>query len=161
MSRPIHGGTIFLADEQADDVGSIDLSGLALHVLDHEGYPERVEVTVLLVDEPTIAGYNERFMGREGPTDVLAFPLEPLSAGRAPELKAVDPPINLGDVVIAPSYVARQAEEYGVTLEDELALMLVHGMLHLMGWDHPDDSEAEAMEAREAAILARVGRVRR
>ena len=161
MSRPIHAGTVFLANEQADDVGEIDLSALALHVLEHEGYPDRVEVTVLLVDEPTIAGYNERFMGRDGATDVLAFPLEPLKAGTAPEIREIDPPMNLGDVVIAPSYVTRQAAEFGVTLEDELALMLVHGMLHLMGWDHPDDEDAEAMEAREGAILARVGRTRR
>lgn len=161
MSRPIHAGTVFLANEQADDVSGLDLSALALHVLDHEAYPGRVEVTVLLVDEPTISGYNERFMGREGATDVLAFPLEPLKAGTAPEIREADPPMNLGDVVIAPSYVARQAVEYGVTLEDELALMLVHGMLHLMGWDHPDDTDAEAMEAREAEILARVGRTRR
>ena len=161
MSRPVHGGTVFLADEQSDDAGSVDLAALALHVLDHERYPERVEVTVLLVDEPTMAGYNERFMGRDGATDVLAFPLEPLTAGTAPEIRAIDPPINLGDVVISPAYVARQAERYEVTLDDELALMLVHGMLHLMGWDHPDDAEAEAMETREAAILARVGRTRR
>jgi probable rRNA maturation factor len=63
--------------------------------------------------------------------------------------------------VLAPAYVARQADDLGVPIDDELALMLVHGLLHLMGWDHPDDESAAAMEAREAAILARVGRGRR
>ncbi len=158
---PPHAGTVFLADEQAVDASGAKLATLALHVLAHERYPDRVEVTILLVDEETIASYNERFMGREGPTDVLAFPLEPLVAGVAPEVSSDDPPINLGDIVIAPSYVARQASEFGVTVEDELSLMVVHGMLHLMGWDHPDDADAEAMEAREAAILGRVGRSRR
>jgi probable rRNA maturation factor len=159
--NPPHPGTVFLADEQDVDASGAGLATLALHVLAHEGYPDRVEVTVLLVDEETISSYNERFMGREGPTDVLAFPLEPLEPGVAPELRPDDPPINLGDIVIAPSYVARQAEEFGVTTDDELALMVVHGMLHLMGWDHPDDDAAEAMEAREGAILGRVGRDRR
>lgn len=159
--NPPHAGTVFLADEQPADTSRAALATLALHVLAHERYPDRVEVTVLLVDEETIASYNERFMGREGPTDVLAFPLEPLVPGQAPEVLADDPPLNLGDIVISPSYVARQAEEYEVTFDDELSLMLVHGMLHLMGWDHPDDDAAEAMEAREAAILSRVGRGRR
>jgi probable rRNA maturation factor len=159
--NPPHAGTVYLADEQTVDVSGASLANLALHVLAHEGYPDRVEVTILFVDEETIGSYNERFMGREGPTDVLAFPLEPLVAGVSPEVLADDPPINLGDIVIAPSYVARQAEDFGVPLDDELALMVVHGMLHLMGWDHPDDDAAAAMEAREAAVLARVGRSRR
>ena len=161
MSRPPHPGTVFLADEQTDEVGGLDLATLVLHVLAHERYPERVEVTVLLVDEPTMASYNERFLHREGSTDVLAFPLEPLEPGRPPEVHPDDPPLNLGDVVIAPAYVARQAADLGVSVDDEVALMVVHGLLHLMGWDHPDDESAAAMEARESTILARVGRDRR
>lgn len=161
MSRGTHVGEVFLADEQPDDLDGVDLALLARHVLAHEEYPDRVEVTVLLVDEQTIAAYNERFMGRSGPTDVLAFPLEPLEPGVVPDVPSAGPPLNLGDVVIAPAYVARQAADHDVAYGDELALMLVHGMLHLMGWDHPDDDAAEAMEAREASILSRVGRARR
>ena len=67
------------------------------------------------------------------------------------------PPVNLGDVVIAPAYVTRSAEERGVDVENELGLMVVHGILHLLGWDHQDDSQAEDMERREAELLKRVG----
>jgi probable rRNA maturation factor len=152
--------TVFLADEQEVPVPTEDLRELACAVLDAEGYPERVEVTILLVDDDTMTGYNESFMGRDGPTDVLAFPLEELVAGQAPSLSPHDPPIHLGDIVISPDYVQRQAADRGVEFLDELSLMVVHGMLHLMGWDHPDEEIAERMERREAEILSSVGRSR-
>lgn len=162
MSRTIHPATVYFADEQAESLPDLDIPALVLHVLDHEHMPARTEVTVLLVDEPSIAEYNQRFMGKEGPTDVLSFPLEEFVPGEeVAEPAPSDPPINVGDVVIAPSYVRRQAVDFEVEFGDELALMVVHGMLHLLGWDHETDEEAELMEAREAAILARVGRKRR
>ncbi len=152
--------TVFLADEQDVAVPADDLRELAGVVLDAEGYPERVEVTILLVDDDTMAGYNEKFMGRDGPTDVLAFPIEALTPGSAPFLSPQDPPLHLGDIVISPTYVQQQATGRAVGFHDELSLMVVHGMLHLMGWDHPDDDLAEHMERREAEILAAVGKVR-
>ncbi len=152
--------TVFLADEQEVPVPTDDLRGLARVVLAAEGYPDRAEVTILLVDDDTMAGYNESFMGRHGPTDVLAFPLEALTPGEAPMISPDDPPIHLGDIVISPDYVRRQATDRDVEFLDELSLMVVHGMLHLMGWDHPDDEIAERMERREAEILSSVGRNR-
>jgi probable rRNA maturation factor len=152
--------TVFVADEQDADIPVDVLKELAELVLTHEGYPSDTEVTVLFVDDESIAGYNERFMGREGPTDVLAFPLEELRAGVAPSPRGSGPPLHLGDVIIAPDKVSRQAAEREVAFEDELSLMVVHGMLHLMGWDHPDDDLAERMEAKEEEILAKVGRTR-
>lgn len=152
--------TVFVADEQDADIPVDALKELAELVLEHEGYPSDTEVTVLFVDDDAITGYNERFMGREGPTDVLAFPLEELQAGVAPAPPRSGPPLHLGDVIIAPDKVSRQADERGVAFDDELSLMVVHGVLHLMGWDHPDDDLAERMEAKEADILARVGKAR-
>ena len=152
--------TVFLADEQNVVVPADDLRQLAGVVIESEGYPDRVEVTILLVDDDTMAGYNERFMGRDGPTDVLAFPIEALTPGAAPRLSPHDPPLHLGDIVISPTYVQQQATERAVGFHDELSLMIVHGMLHLMGWDHPDDELAELMERRETEILALVGRER-
>ncbi len=108
-----------------------------------------------------MAHYNERFLNRSGPTDVLAFPLEELRPGRVPSSEVNGPPLNVGDVVIAPEYVRRQARDMGVAVEDELALMVVHGMLHLLGYDHQDDKGAAAMERRERELLAVVGRQRR
>ncbi len=153
---------IFVADEQdAIEVDSDDLGAIARHVLASEGYPESAELSILLVSGAEIAGYNARFMGREGPTDVLAFPLEQFVPGRVPPADQNGPPLTLGDVVIAPEQIERQAADLGVPFSDELALMVVHGILHLLGWDHQNDAEADAMEQREAGLLGALGVTRR
>jgi probable rRNA maturation factor len=152
---------IFLADEQTDEVGLSDLHFLAQLVLREEGYSDEVEVTLIFVSEPEIAAYNERFLDRSGPTDVLAFPVEELLPGVVPETDPQGPPLMLGDVIIAPAYVRRQAEGNGAPFEDEMALMVTHGILHLLGYDHVEDEDAERMEARERELLAMAGRVRR
>ena len=123
------------------------------------------ELSVLFVDEATIAELNDRFLGKSGPTDVLAFPIddEPDEPGRSPDAGGPAPgreppepsdlPMLLGDVVICPAVAHRQAPEHAGTYEDELALLLVHGILHLLGMDHIDEAEAEAMEKRERELL--------
>ncbi len=151
---------VFFADEQDESLPAIDLRDLAEVTLVAEGLAPNTEVTVLAVTDEQMADYNERFMSNEGPTDVLAFPLEQLVPGRPPAPVLNGPPLNLGDVVIAPAYVRRQAESRQVAFEDELSLMVTHGILHLLGYDHGDESEAEAMERREAEILELVGRKR-
>jgi len=153
--------SVFLANEQSAEVDVGPLRHLAELVVAEEGYPESTEVTLLLVSEQEMAGYNERFLKREGPTDVLAFPVEELLPGVVPEHDAHWPPIMLGDVIIAPTYVERQAIEFGVAVEDEMALMVTHGILHLLGYDHEIEDEAEWMERRERELLSKVGRVRR
>lgn len=153
--------SVFLADEQTEQVGVDDLHSLAGLVLREEGYPEDAEVTLLFISEGEMASYNERFLDREGPTDVLAFPVEDMLPGVVPETDPQGPPLMLGDVVIAPAYVRRQASKYGVSYEDEMALMVTHGILHLLGYDHIDDTDAERMENRERELLALVGRTRR
>lgn len=153
--------SIFLADEQTETVGLEALHALAELVLTEEGYPEDVEVTLLLVDEDEMASYNQRFLARDQPTDVLAFPVEELLPGVVPDTDPQGPPLMLGDVVVAPSYVRRQAAEFGVSFEDEMALMVTHGILHLLGYDHDRDDDAQRMEQRERDILAKVGRERR
>lgn len=153
--------SIFLADEQTEQVGLDDLHALAETVLREEGYPSDAEATLLLVSESEMASYNQRFLDRDGPTDVLAFPLEELIPGVVPESDPQGPPLMLGDVVVAPSYVRRQAVEHETTFDDEMALMVTHGILHLLGYDHVDDADAERMESRERELLAKMGRVRR
>lgn len=153
--------SVFLADEQSETVDTANLHALAELILSEEGYPGEAEVTLLFVDEAEMASYNERFLERDGPTDVLAFPVEKLIAGVAPEWRPTSPPLLLGDVVVAPAYVRRQATEYQVTFEDEMALMVTHGILHLLGYDHTEDADAERMESRERTLLAKVGRTRR
>lgn len=152
--------SVFLADEQDDPIDAEPLRRLAELVLEEERFPADTEVTLLFVGEDQIATYNDRFMHREGATDVLAFPIEHLKPGSVPKRRAGGPPLNIGDVVIAPAYVRAQAEAAGVPLDKELALMVVHGLLHLLGYDHQDDEEAEGMEQRERQLLARARRRR-
>lgn len=151
---------VFFADEQDEPLPADDLRRMAEVVMEEEGLPVSSEVTILAVADDQMADYNERFMSRQGPTDVLAFPLEQLEPGRVPKPPVNGPPLNLGDVIIAPAYIQRQASDREVTYGDELALMVTHGILHLLGYDHNEDAEAQAMEHREAQILGRVGRTR-
>jgi len=141
-------------------------------VLDAQAVKEDVEVSLLFVDEPTIAQLRERFLGESGPTDVLAFPIDHEfdQGGRSPDEGGTGPggalsgeedemPILLGDVVVCPTFAAKNAVEHSVSLEDELALLVVHGLLHLLGMDHEADDEAERMERREQQLLDRFHRV--
>lgn len=151
---------VLVTDEQSEPVDRDHLQDLAARVLAAERCPDGASVAVTLVTDEVIAGYNREFMGREGPTDVLAFPIEDLIAGRPPAADPDGPPLLLGDVVIAPGQVRAQAAEQGVDFDTELSLMVVHGILHLLGYDHVEDGEAERMEDRERSILAEVGMVR-
>jgi probable rRNA maturation factor len=147
---------VFLADEQDDPLDAEPLRRLAETVLEEEQYPADTEVTLLFVGEEEIATYNERFMQRHGATDVLAFPVEHLKPGVVPDRKTGGPPLNLGDVVIAPKIVRAQAEAAAVPFEEELSLLVVHGLLHLLGYDHQSDDEADEMEHREQQLLGRL-----
>jgi probable rRNA maturation factor len=160
---------VFAADEQEDlpvDLGR--WAALARSVLADRGVKDEAEVSLLFVDEGAIAALNEQFLHREGPTDVLAFPIEdePVPGGRSPDLGGTgpgtealeEPTLLLGDVVICPAVAARNAVEHGVATDDELALLVVHGLLHLLGMDHQADAEAERMERLERTLLARFHR---
>ena len=153
--------SVFLADEQGEELDLAGMRGIAELVISKEGYPHETEVTLLFVDEDEMSSYNERFLNRSGPTDVLAFPVEDLLPGVAPDPDPSGPPLMIGDVIIAPGYVRRQAGELEVEFEDEMALMVTHGILHLMGYNHQADGDAAVMETREAELLALVGKKRR
>ncbi|MGB5168558.1 MAG: rRNA maturation RNase YbeY [Acidimicrobiia bacterium] len=151
---------VLFADEQDQPIVTDELLTLAELVLEAEGLDEDTGVAVVLIDEEQMAELNEAHMGREGSTDVLSFPIETATPGSPPKRAAAGPPIELGDIFISPSVVQRNAERQGVSFEDELALMVVHGLLHLLGWDHEDEADAVRMESRERELLARIGRVR-
>jgi len=163
--------SVFAADEQSDHpVDTIRWVALAEQVLRAEGVRGSAELSVLFVDEAAMADLTKRFMGKDGATDVLAFPIdeEPVPGGRSPDSGGQGPnrldeeprevPSLLGDVVICPAVATRNATEHDATYEDELALLLVHGILHLMGMDHVDDEEAATMERRERELLDRFHR---
>jgi probable rRNA maturation factor len=153
---------VHVSDEHPESGLELDsLRSWAEAVLTAEGYPPSTEVALTLVEDDQMARWNHRSLGRLGSTDVLSFPVELLQPGRVPRVDDGGPPLLIGDVVIAPDHVRRQARELEVDLEDEMALMVTHGILHLLGYDHGDDIEAEAMEEREREILASIGRIRR
>lgn len=155
---------IYAADEQS--AHSILLERwieLCRAALTMEGVRSPAEVSLIFSDEATIAELNERFMGKKGPTDVLSFPIDEHEnpSGRVPDAGGSGPgeppdeliPTLVGDIVICPAVAAINAIEHGVSFDDEVALLVVHGVLHLLGWDHEVDEEAEKMEAREREIL--------
>lgn len=133
---------------------------LAEVVMVAEGLDAGTGVSITLVDEDTIALLNRKHMGKAGPTDVLSFPIEDAAPGVPPRRTVDGPPVEIGDVVIAPSVVRSNAKRDAAVFKDELALMVVHGMLHLLGWDHVAEAEAVAMERREEELLNLVGKVR-
>jgi probable rRNA maturation factor len=151
---------VLFADEQDQPIVTDELLMLAETVLDAEGLDEDTGVALVFIDEQQMAELNRSHMGKDGPTDVLSFPIETATPGSPPRRSPGGPPIELGDIFISPSVVRGNAERQGVPFEDELALMVVHGLLHLLGWDHEDEAEAVRMESRERELLARVGRVR-
>ena len=157
---------VFVADEQSGHtVDCARWARLAEEVLDAEGVRGEAELSLLFVDEETIAALNERFLGRKGPTDVLAFPIdeEDASLGRSPDNGGTGPgweppeegmlPTMVGDIVVCPEVAHRNAKTHARSDEDELALLVVHGILHLLGMDHEEDADAEEMEAREQELL--------
>ena len=115
------------------------------------GHHRNAELSVLLCDDGTITGLNGRWRGQEKPTNVLSFPALPLPGAPANEK------ISLGDIAIAYETLAREAEENGKAVSDHLSHLVVHGFLHLLGYDHHMDDEAERMERLERDILARIG----
>lgn len=151
---------ITFGDEQDDPLPAGDLVRLAEIVLTEEGLPPDTSVSLTLVEEHAIAELNQAHMGKTGPTDVLSFPIEDAAPGAPPLPDVAGPPLELGDVFIAPAVVRSNARRTGVSFDDELALMVVHGLLHLLGWDHVEDDDAVAMEKREGELLSLVGRVR-
>lgn len=157
---------VFCADEQSDVPVDIERwRSLAHNVLISEGVRGSAELSVVFVDESTIAEMNRVHMGKSTPTDVLAFPIDavvvdeapgPGRASRGPDREAPDAddfPLLLGDVVVCPAVAVRQAPTHAGCLADELALLVTHGVLHVLGYDHADDDERIAMRRRETSLL--------
>ena len=151
----------------ADIAEGVDIEGISRYVLAQEGQPENTEVSITLTTNEEVHRLNREFRGIDRPTDVLSFECDgyddDFDEGDAFEDAGVpdEEPYLLGDIVIASDVAreqtARQAPGFGNDPADECRLMLVHGLLHLLGYDHIEDDEAEEMEAREREMLAGVG----
>ena len=134
-----------------------------LAALDEEGVDTPCEINVLVTDDASIRAINKAYRNIDKATDVLSFPMFQLTPGAPPTLDDVeaDPGtglVPLGDMVISMEHVAAQAKEYGHSNRRELAYLVVHSVLHLLGYDHLDEGpQKKQMRAREEAILAELG----
>jgi probable rRNA maturation factor len=129
-----------LIDIRCNEPLNVDkIEALATFVLSREQAPEDLELSISYVEKSEIQELNATYRGINAPTDVLSFECDD---------------VILGDIIICPDVAREHALDFSSTFEHEMALMLTHGILHLLGYDHLDDDEAEAMEARENAHLA-------
>ena len=133
---------------EADELGLVELARFALDKL--RIHPQ-AELSILLVDEETMADYHVRFMDLTGPTDVMSFPMDELRAPADDE----EPPLGLlGDIVLCPTVTARQAAENGREPDAEAEYLLIHGLLHLLGHDHAEPEEKAIMFGLNDRIIA-------
>ncbi len=142
---------IDLNNESGVEVDEKRLVQLALFAMNELRIHPQAELSILLVDEKTMADYHQRFMDLPGPTDVLSFPMDELR----PPSDDEEPPLGLlGDIVLCPTVTAAQAAENGRTPEGEADYLLVHGLLHLLGFDHAEPEEKKVMFGLNDRIVA-------
>ena len=143
--------TIEIIDESGQGVDVRRLAQLARFVMDRLRVHPQAELCIKAVDEETIAQLNEQWMEKEGPTDVLAFPMDELRPG----LLGEEPQEGvLGDLVLCPVVAERQGETAGHGTLPELELLTTHGILHLLGYDHAEPEEHAIMFGLQDEILA-------
>lgn len=151
LSQLPPGPLVTIIDDRADrrmPVGPHQLSLLAKRVLGEVCKGIRgVELAIYFVDPEDMAALNRHHLGGNGPTDVLAFPVD--LPGEVPD----GSPVLLGDVVLCPVVAATQAPDHGREVDSELSLLLVHGILHLLGYDHGDSGERVVMQRLERELL--------
>jgi probable rRNA maturation factor len=142
-----HVATVIASDTQDELPVDVDRWGrLALAVL--RDVPRGGELTLTFVGRDEIADLNVEHLGQSGPTDVLSFPLDD-----QPSAAPTGVPVLLGDVVVCPAVAADQASGHAGSLDDELALLVVHGVLHVLGHDHAEAEETATMRAAELRLL--------
>ena len=142
---------IDLNNESGVEVDEQRLVQLARFAMDQLRIHPQAELSILLVDEKTMADYHVRFMDLPGPTDVLSFPMDELR----PPADDEEPPLGLlGDIVLCPTVTAAQAAENGRTPESEADYLLVHGLLHLLGYDHAEPDEKAVMFGLNDRLVA-------
>jgi probable rRNA maturation factor len=145
--------SIEIANESGIEVDSDAIQSVARHALDEMGVNPLAELSVLLVEAEYMAELNHRWMDGDGPTDVLAFPMEESSVDHGPGESNGGEPALLGDIVLCPEVAAKQAAQAGHSTADELALLTVHGTLHLLGYDHAEPDEEREMFGLQARLL--------
>ena len=142
------------ASYRAEDIEPLPLEELATFILTKVGKPQNTEVSISFVDDEEIAQLNERYRGKQGPTDVLSFECDNDPMPEEAFALVEEPVYELGDIVIAVDVAERQTAVYGTTFEREITILTIHGLLHLCGYDHVTDEDAAIMEPLEDDLLA-------
>ncbi len=141
-----------LIEHGGKEVEDLDLEGLATFVLQRLEYPDTTDVSLTFVSNERIHELNRDYRGIDRPTDVLSFECDNIPFDDEEIDQAIE--FELGDVIIATDVALAQTQEFGTTFEEEVTLLTVHGLLHLCGYDHIEDDEAEIMEALEDDLIA-------
>jgi probable rRNA maturation factor len=142
--------SIEVNNESGIPADETEIVALARHVLEQLRVHPRAELCVLLVDEQAMEKLHLQWMDEPGPTDVLSFPMDELRPGTEDD----DPPEGLlGDVVLCPQVADRQAQDAGHTRDEELLLLTVHGVLHLLGYDHAEPQQEQQMFELQRNLL--------
>jgi probable rRNA maturation factor len=163
--------SIEIANESGYEVDADAIVALARHTLSQMGVNPLAELSVLIVDSEYMAELNHRWMGKDGPTDVLAFPMDENTIDHGPA-DSPGAPTLLGDIVLCPEVAAAQAAKYGspdprmrrdetpptpgdgtCTQADELSMLTIHGVLHLLGYDHAEPEEEREMFSLQGKLL--------
>ncbi|MFM1905471.1 MAG: rRNA maturation RNase YbeY [Actinomycetota bacterium] len=143
--------TVEVLNETNSEVDLQSISHLATFAMSRMKIHPQADLSIIFVDEDSIAELNKRWMDETGPTDVLSFPMDELRPGDDSEVSADS---LLGDIVICPQVAATQAASAGKPAAEEIQLLLVHGFLHLLGFDHAEPAEHQRMFALQDQILA-------
>jgi probable rRNA maturation factor len=130
------------------------LEGIARQVLEAQGAGAEAEMGLLIATQERSRELNRDYLGEDEPTDVLAFSVREEAVGQSPFIHPPDGMLHLGEVIIAYPQAVSQAEEHGHPVKKELAILLIHGLLHLLGYDHDQPDSERRMRAREAELLS-------
>ena len=145
--------SIEILNESGRELDERRLAALSRFVMDRMRVHPLAELCIKAVDEPTIAQLNAQWMEKEGPTDVLAFPMDELRPGLVDEEPEAPGEAVLGDLVLCPDVAARQGETAGHGTLAEIELLTTHGILHLLGYDHAEPEEHREMFGLQDEIL--------
>lgn len=139
-----------ISNESGASIDEVEFAALARYVLDQMHVHPQAELSILFVDIPTMTELHVQWMDEPGPTDVLSFPMDELRPGKdgAPS----DPGI-LGDIVVCPDVAIEQARTAGHSTQEEMLLLVTHGILHLLGFDHAEPDEREVMFDLQRTLL--------
>ena len=140
--------------ETAVDAGWLE--EVVRQVLAAESAGDGVELGLVVTGQEKVRALNRDYRGRDEPTDVLAFSAREEAQGQSPFVQPPDGVLHLGEVIISLPQAAAQAGERGHSLEKELAVLVIHGVLHLLGYDHEEAADEQRMQAREAEILSAI-----